>query len=231
MSINKYQQCGLGKLSLFVLMFFVVVMIVLVWMIGRYRIPSGAMMPTLLIGDFILVNKFSYGIRLPVVNTKVIEIGEPQRGDVVVFRYPKDPSIPYIKRVIGLPGDQIEYNQANKMLYINGEPVPQHLVDTYIGEGAGSRMTGHEQRIEYLPGAEHAILLNSDRGREAPFNKWTVPDNEYVVFGDNRDNSRDSRFWGTVPEENLIGKAFFIWMNWDWENGGINWQRVGTRIY
>ena len=230
MNINKYQQRGLGKLSLFVLMFFVVVMIVLVWMIGRYRIPSAAMMPTLLIGDFILVNKFSYGIRLPVVNTKVIEIGEPQRGDVVVFRYPKDNSTPYIKRVIGLPGDQIEYNQANKMLYINGEPVPQHLVDTYIGEGQGSNMTGHKQRIEYLPGAKHAILINSDRGQKAPFEKWTVPDNEYIVFGDNRDNSRDSRFWGTVPEENLIGKAFFIWMNWDWENGGISFQRIGTPI-
>ena len=210
---------------------FLIVLLLRSFLVEPFRIPSGSMMPTLLIGDFILVNKFRYGIRLPVVNSKVIEIGEPQRGDVVVFRYPKDNSTPYIKRVIGLPGDQIEYNQANKLLYINGEPVPQHLVDTYIGEGAASRMTGYEQRIEYLPGAEHAILVNSDIGQKAPFDKWTVPDNEYIVFGDNRDNSRDSRFWGTVPEENLIGKAFFIWMNWDWENGCINWQRVGTRIY
>jgi signal peptidase I len=209
---------------------FLIVLLLRSFLVEPFRIPSGSMMPTLLIGDFILVNKFRYGIRLPVVNTKVIEIGEPQRGDVVVFRYPEDNSTPYIKRVIGLPGDQIEYNQANKMLYINGEPVPQHLVDTYIGEGQGSNMTGHKLRIEDLPGAEHAILVDSDRGQKAPFNKWTVPDNEYIVFGDNRDNSRDSRFWGTVPEENLIGKAFFIWMNWDWENGGITFQRIGTPI-
>ncbi len=210
---------------------FLTVLLLRSFLVEPFRIPSGSMMPTLLIGDFILVNKFSYGIRLPVLNIKVIEIGEPQRGDVVVFRYPEDPSTPYIKRVIGLPGDLLEYNQPHKMLYINGEQVPQDFVDTYIGEGQGSGFTGHEQRLEYLSEeAKHAILINRRAGQPAPFYKWKVPDNEYVVFGDNRDNSRDSRYWGTVPEENLIGKAFFIWMNWDLKNGGISWKRIGTSI-
>jgi len=209
---------------------FLIVLLLRSFLVEPFRIPSGSMMPTLLIGDFILVNKFSYGIRLPVLNTKVIEIGKPQRGDVVVFRYPEDPSIPYIKRVVGLPGDLLEYNQIHKTLYINGEQVRQDFVETYIGEGQGSGFTGHEQRTEYLPEADHAILIDRKTEQQAPFYKWTVSDKEYVVFGDNRDNSRDSRYWGTVPEDNLIGKAFFIWMNWDLRNGGISWQRIGTSI-
>lgn len=210
---------------------FLIVLLLRSFLVEPFRIPSGSMMPTLLVGDFILVNKFSYGIRLPMFNNKVIEIGEPQRGDIVVFRYPEDPSIPYIKRIIALPGDYLEYNDTNKMLYINNEPVPQQFVKTYIGVGAGSGMTGSELRIEELPGATHNILINPKGGQPALINKWIVPPKQYVVFGDNRDNSRDSRFWGTVPEENLIGKAFFIWMNWDLKNGGISWQRIGTNLH
>jgi len=210
---------------------FLIVLALRSFLVEPFRIPSGSMMPTLLIGDFILVNKFRYGIRLPVANIKIIDIGKPQRGDVVVFRYPEDPSIPFIKRVVGLPGDKIEYNSANKMLYINNEPVTQTVVGRYIGVGAGSDMTGREQRTEYLPDAEHAILVKPEKSPHAQKNyQWTIPAAEYFVLGDSRDNSRDSRFWGTVPEENLIGKAFFIWMNWDLKNGGISWQRLGTPI-
>ena len=201
------------------------------FLVEPFRIPSGSMMPTLLVGDFILVNKFSYGIRLPVANMKVIEIGKPERGDVVVFRYPENPKIPFIKRVVGLPGDKIEY--VNKMLYVNGEPVIQQVdIPRYIGVGSGSNMTGSEQRVEYLSETvSHDILINPKRPEyRAKYNKLTVPDKAYFVLGDNRDNSKDSRFWGTVPEENLIGKAFFIWMNWDWKNGGISWPRLGTTI-
>ncbi len=210
---------------------FFIVLLLRSFLVEPFRIPSGSMMPTLLIGDFILVNKFSYGIRLPMVNTKVIDIGEPKRGDVVVFRYPEDPSIPFIKRVVGLPGDRVEYHYASKVLYINDEPVAQTLDERrYVGVGAGSDMTGRERRIEHLPDADHAILVTPKRMLLAPVKKWTILPHEYFVLGDNRDNSKDSRFWGTVPEENLIGKAFFIWMNWDWANGGISWQRIGTHI-
>ncbi|MCK5876406.1 MAG: signal peptidase I [Candidatus Marithrix sp.] len=208
---------------------FLLVLLLRSFLVEPFRIPSGSMMPTLLVGDFILVNKFSYGIRLPVANKKVIEIGKPKRGDVVVFRYPEDPKIPFIKRIVGLPGDQIEY--VNKMLYINGEPIVQQVdKPRYIGVGSGSNMTGSELRVEYLSDdVAHDILINPKRPEYRPV-KLTVPERAYFVLGDNRDNSKDSRFWGTVPEENLIGKAFFIWMNWDWKNGGISWQRLGTTI-
>ncbi|MDM8568695.1 signal peptidase I [Thiotrichales bacterium HSG1] len=209
---------------------FLLVLLLRSFLVEPFRIPSGSMMPTLLVGDFILVNKFSYGIRLPVANVKVMEIGRPERGDVVVFRYPENPKIPFIKRVVGLPGDNIEY--VNKMLYVNGEPIVQQDDIRYVGVGSGSNMTGSEQRIEYLSDEViHDILINPKRPEHrTKYNKLTVPDKAYFVLGDNRDNSKDSRFWGTVPEENLIGKAFFIWMNWDWKNGGISWQRLGTTI-
>jgi signal peptidase I len=211
---------------------FFIVLLLRSFLVEPFRIPSGSMMPTLLIGDFILVNKFNYGIRLPALNTKVIDIGKPKRGDVVVFRYPEDPSIPFIKRVVGLPGDLVEYNSMRKMLYINNEPIAQTVDEQrYVGIGAGSDMTGRELRVEHLSDVvDHAILVHPDRIRYLPVKKWVIPENEYFVLGDNRDNSKDSRFWGTVPEENLIGRAFFIWMNWDWANGGISWQRLGTYI-
>jgi signal peptidase I len=184
------------------------------------------MMPTLLVGDFILVNKFSYGIRLPVLNTKVIEIGEPKRGDVVVFRYPKDPTVDYIKRVVGLPGDRVGY--FNKVIYINGEAIGQVPAGVYVGKGSGISMSGASKRREQLDGVQHDILvMQRTPGLEGEF---VVPDGEYFVMGDNRDNSNDSRFWGAVPEANLVGKAFRIWMNWDGANGGVDFNRIGTKI-
>lgn len=211
---------------------FLIVLFLRSFLVEPFRIPSGSMMPTLLIGDFILVNKFSYGIRLPVLNYKIINIGEPQRGDVVVFRYPEDPSIPFIKRVVGLPGDHIVYHDANKTFYVNGEPIAQQVIGVYQGIGAGSNMTGAEDRIENLPQVPHHILVFP---RQIPspgrYTEMVIPEGQYFVLGDNRDNSKDSRYWGTVPENNLIGKAFFIWMNWDLQNGGVNWHRLGTLIH
>ena len=209
--------------------FFPVILAVLLlrsFLVEPFRIPSGSMMPTLLVGDFILVNKFAYGIRLPVVNTKVIEIGEPERGDVVVFRYPKDPSVDYIKRVIGLPGDTIRY--ANKVVYVNGQPAGQVPSGVYLGKGSGVSMSGASKRREQLGDLQHDILvMPRTPGVQG---QYVVGEDEYFVMGDNRDNSNDSRYWGTVPEENLVGKAFRIWMNWDSANGGIDWDRIGMKI-
>ncbi len=209
--------------------FFPVILAVLLlrsFLVEPFRIPSGSMMPTLLVGDFILVNKFAYGIRLPVLNNKVIEIGEPQRGDVVVFRYPKDPTVDYITRVVGLQGDRVGY--FNKVIYINGEAIGQVPAGIYVGKGSGISMSGASKRSEQLDGVQHDILvMQRSPGLEGEF---VVPDGEYFVMGDNRDNSNDSRFWGSVPEANLVGKAFRIWMNWDSANGGVDFGRIGTKI-
>ena len=209
--------------------FFPIILIVLLlrsFLMEPFRIPSGSMMPTLLVGDFILVNKYTYGIRLPVVNKKIIDMNAPQRGDVVVFRYPKDPSLDYIKRVVGLPGDRIGYVQ--KQVYVNGKPVEQEAKGSYTGLGAGLSMSGAELRIERLGGAAHDILIVPNQASIE--GEVKVPAGHYFVMGDNRDNSNDSRFWGFVPEENLVGKAFMIWMSWDSANGGVGWNRIGMHV-
>ena len=207
-----------------------IVLLVRSFLAEPFRIPSSSMMPTLLIGDFILVNKFAYGLRLPVLDTKIVPVDDPERGDVVVFRYPRDPSQDYIKRVVGLPGDEIVYR--DKTLWINGEQVRTELLGRYIGEGSGRDMTGSELRRELLPGETHEILQRSGnyympRGEGV----WRVPEGHYFVMGDNRDNSEDSRYWGFVPEQNLVGKAFLIWMNWDNLAGGIDFSRLGSVIH
>jgi signal peptidase I len=209
--------------------FFPVILIVLLirsFVAEPFRIPSGSMMPTLLVGDFILVNKFAYGLRLPVLNTRILELGSPQRGEIIVFRYPEDPRVDYIKRVIGVPGDTVAYR--NKVLYINGQAVVQEPIGAYVGTGSGAVMTGASVREERLNNVSHQILLLPE-GFEHGF-EYTVGEGQYFVMGDNRDNSRDSRFWGTVPEANLVGKAFFIWMNWDSSAGRIDWSRIGSSI-
>ncbi len=205
---------------------FLIVLLLRSFLVEPFRIPSGSMMPTLLIGDFILVNKFTYGIRLPVLNTKVIQAGSPKRGDIVVFRFPEDPSIPFIKRIVGLPGDRVAYYE--KILYINGKPMKQESLGTYTDSGSGRSMNGALMRREYLDDLEHSILLRS--AARSVEGESEIPQGHYFVLGDNRDNSRDSRFWGTVPDENLIGKAFFIWMNLDWDNGSVGWDRIGNSI-
>jgi len=207
--------------------FFPVILIVLLFrsfVAEPFKIPSGSMMPTLLVGDFILVNKFAYGLRLPVLNTKIFEVGEPQRGDVFVFRYPRNPKIDYIKRVIGLPGDEIMYR--NKTIFVNGKEIPQTYIGPYVGSGdEGRKIAGAEIRHENLAGVEHDILTwPLHAGAEGTFR---VPAGHYFAMGDNRDNSEDSRYWGFVPEANLVGRAFVIWMNWD---GGIDFKRLGTVV-
>ena len=208
--------------------FFPVLLLILVFrsfIAEPFKIPSGSMMPTLLVGDFILVNKFAYGLRLPVLNTKILDFGEPKRGDVFVFRYPKNPKEDYIKRVIGLPGDEITYR--NKTLFVNGKEIPESYLGPYSGPTeANNRMTGAQVKLENLEGVEHRILEqpNVQVGHEGTYK---VPDGYYFAMGDNRDNSADSRFWGFVPEANLVGKALVIWMNFD---DGIDFGRIGTLI-
>lgn len=209
--------------------FFPVILVVLVlrsFLVEPFRIPSGSMMPTLVDGDFILVNKYAYGIRLPVINTKIIDLGEPKRGDVVVFRYPKNPADDYIKRVIGLPGDTVRY--YNKKLYINGEPMPQEFLHIYMEKGTSAYMMGANQLRESLGEVKHEILTVSNSPRID--DEFIVPDGHYFVMGDNRDNSNDSRVWGFVPDENLVGRAFMIWMNWDSALSRVSWERIGNMI-
>ncbi|ROM90074.1 signal peptidase I [Pseudomonas brassicacearum] len=201
--------------------FFPVLFIVLVlrsFLVEPFQIPSGSMKPTLDVGDFILVNKFSYGIRLPVLDTKVIQVGDPQRGDVMVFRYPSDPNVNYIKRVVGLPGDQIRYT-ADKRLFVNGESIAELLVGSEPGT-----LGSAELYKEKLGAAEHLIRKEMSRYRATPDHQWTVPAGHYFMMGDNRDNSNDSRYWddptipkdllGMVPDKNIVGKAFAVWMSW-----------------
>jgi signal peptidase I len=202
--------------------FFPVLLFVLIirsFIFEPFRIPSGSMRPTLLQGDYIFVTKYSYGLRLPVVNTEILETGAPERGDVVVLKLPSDPSINYIKRVVGLPGDTVVYR--NHELTINGETVPMRP-----GPG-GEEGDLLERYIEEIGGQEHAILL-SNRGSSRE-GVYRVPDGHYFVLGDNRDNSRDSRFIGMIPESNLVGEAVRIWMHMDgleWPD----WDRIGTKI-
>jgi len=208
--------------------FFPVLLLILLFrsfLAEPFKIPSGSMMPTLLVGDFILVNKFAYGLRLPVLNTKILPVGEPKRGDVFVFRYPENPKEDYIKRVIGLPGDEITYR--NKTLFINGKEIPESYLGPYTGPSEPTRsMAGAQVKNEQLDGVDHRImeLPQLQVGHEGT---WKVPDGYYFAMGDNRDNSLDSRFWGFVPEANLVGKALIIWMNWD---NGVDFGRIGTLI-
>jgi len=207
--------------------FFPIVFIVLIlrsFIAEPFRIPSGSMMPTLLVGDFILVNKYTYGIRVPVLHTKIVELNTPERGDIVVFRFPKQPEVDYIKRVVGVPGDRVAYYK--KKVYINGKLAKQVSLGSYQGVGQGKNMTGAEHFIEDLAGVDHSILVK--HGHPGVEGVFVVPEGQYFVMGDNRDNSNDSRYWGTVPEENLVGKAFFIWMSWDWQHKGVGFDRIGT---
>ncbi len=216
--------------------FFPVILIVFVlrsFIVEPFRIPSGSMLPSLHVGDFILVNKFSYGVRLPVINQKIVDTSAPRRGDVAVFRFPRNESINYIKRVVGLPGDRIVYE--GKKLYINGQPMPQQATSTYAVQQDGEVLYEAARHSERLDGVEHDILL-TPRPDYGPPPSYTVPPGHYFVMGDNRDHSNDSRYWGFVPEENLVGKAFFIWFSWDstgndqWFWQRIAFQRIGSII-
>lgn len=210
---------------------FPVLLIVLVFrsfLFEPFKIPSGSMIPTLLVGDFIVVNKFSYGVRLPVLNTKIIDVGKPQRGDVVVFRYPQDPGINFIKRAVGLPGDTISYR--DKQLFINGEKVEKISLGRLKSSDIKCSTPAVDTRLidEQLGEVNHKILLHDrNPGRNG---QWVVPEGHYFMMGDNRDRSNDSRSWGFVPEENLLGRAVGIWLNFDFEKGCADFSRVGNSI-
>ncbi|MDY0066447.1 MAG: signal peptidase I [Steroidobacteraceae bacterium] len=206
--------------------FFPVILAVLLirsFLFEPFRIPSDSMMPTLLDGDFIFVNKFVYGLRLPVLNTKIVPIGEPQRGDVIVFRLPSDPATNYIKRLVGMPGDHISVR--GRQLFVNGEPAPVKLIGVYEGHGHDGARLG----VELLGGVEHQVLFRPERYTRDY--DGVVPPDHYFFMGDNRDNSRDSRFpeVGFVPEGNLVGKAVRIWLNWNLPAAPI-WSRIGDPI-
>ncbi len=195
-----------------------------------FRIPSGSMMPTLLVGDFILVNKFDYGLRLPVVHKKITEGNLPRRGDVAVFRFPENESVDFIKRIIGLPGDHISY--YNRRLIVNGEALDVEFKETYNGQGtAQGNMRGGEVYNEKVDGNSH-LMMTDPTVQFSASGELIVPEGHYFVMGDNRDHSNDSRYWGFVPETNLVGKAVAIWMHWDWRSGGsgLDLSRIGKKI-
>ncbi|MBK7249959.1 MAG: signal peptidase I [Gammaproteobacteria bacterium] len=237
--------------------FFPVALIVLLlrsFVFEPFRIPSDSMMPTLLDGDFIVVNKYAYGLRLPVVHREIVPVGRPQRGDVVVFRYPPDPSINYIKRLVGLPGDRVTV-LADRLI-VNGEPVPFREIGRY-DDGCYLNM---RLAVEQLGRHEHEVMFchtpgeisvpplascNRDQPRsyvcEEPGvaglpepgdrENIVVPPGQYLMIGDNRDNSLDGRYFGFVPEDHLVGKATRIWFNWDLQrSGGPQWRRIGRAI-
>lgn len=193
--------------------FFPVLLVVLVvrsFIVEPFQIPSGSMRPTLEVGDFILVNKFAYGLRLPVVHDRILEVDDPKRGDVMVFRFPDEPSVNFIKRVVGLPGDRIRYE--DKQLYINGEPVAKTLVEE------GPETAPQELLLQEQLGSANHSIYNNPRAPGPQMGEVEVPEGHYFMMGDNRDHSNDSRYWGFVPEENIVGRAFAVWMHWD---GGL----------
>jgi signal peptidase I len=211
------------------------------FLVEPLKIPSGSMMPTLLVGDFILVNKFTYGIRLPVINQKILQLNNPERGDIMVFRYPADPGLDYIKRVIGVPGDVVEYR--DKQLTINGQPVPSTNTGTYSYVSNGLNYVTAMVFDEHLKSTGHAMMTepgkpavypsqvvdfpnreNCSYNAEGEGFVCKVPEGQYFMMGDNRDASNDSRYWGFVPDRNIVGKAFFIWMNFD------DFGRIGTTL-
>lgn len=223
------------------------------FMFEPFQIPSGSMMPTLLVGDFILVQKFAYGVKEPLNNRTLLETGHPKRGDVVVFKYPEEPTVDYIKRVVGLPGDRIIYR--NKQLFIQPAcagsqdcPAIAKVEQTFLNSGdfiqGGVPL---ERYQEQLGNVSHRILKNPQQPDYVPMyfhqpgneaDEWVVPEGHYFAMGDNRDNSKDSRFWGFVPERNLVGKAVFIWISFEFERDpgspipgwiptGVRFNRIG----
>lgn len=188
-----------------------------------FRIPTGSLEPTLQIGDFILVNKFDYGLRLPIIHKKILSIGEPKRGDILVFRWPPNPAVDFIKRVIGLPGDHVSY--IDKTLYVNGQKIPQTFLKDTEAQGEDNSVWDAKEYNENLLGVNHKIILNPLRASR-DYEDIIVPPNMYFVMGDNRDDSADSRYWGFVPAENMVGKGSVIWLSWNNQTKRLRWDQM-----
>lgn len=203
---------------------FFIVLLLRSFLIEPFRIPSGSLEPTLLVGDFVAVNKFIYGLRLPVWEKKVISISNPKTGDVVVFRWPPEPTFDYIKRVIGAPGDTVAYR--NKVLFINGEEMKQTFVEYTTDESSGKAVAKYR---ENLHGIEHDIYVRPDV--PAVDLEIKVPAGQYFMMGDNRDDSADSRFWGFVADQYIRGKAFAVWMSWNGKTDSLRWSKIGRLIH
>ncbi len=224
------------------------VLVVRSFIFEPFQIPSGSMMPTLLVGDFILVEKYAYGLKDPVWQAKLVETGEPQRGDIVVFKYPLNPSIDYIKRLVGMPGDTIRYSRE-KQICIQPKGKPE-CTPVRLSNAQWSEFTQSGRRLlsvdEKLGDVDHQILVNTQRIDDVAaykprsgVNEWIVPEGHYFMMGDNRDNSADGRYWGFVPEANLVGKAVAIWISFEFERGadsilpswiptGVRFNRIGS---
>lgn len=201
--------------------FFLILLLVLVlrtWVFEPFRIPSSSLEPTLLPGDFIVVNKYTYGLRWPVIHKTFIPVHEPQRGDIVVFHPPFNTDIDFIKRLVGVPGDKVSY--INKVFYINGQEATQTFVKAF---------PGGEIREENLLGVHHQIQLFSDRLSD-DFRDLVVPPNQYFMIGDNRDDSDDSRYWGFVDEKYIVGKPIWVVLSWKQGDFGVRWERLGQRV-
>ncbi len=205
---------------------FLLVLLIRSFLVQPFRVPTGSLAPTIMPGDFIVANQYIYGLRLPVLNVKVFNISAPQRGDIALFRYPENPGTLYVKRVIGVPGDHVVYR--NKMLTINGKLMSQKLLGMEL-DASDIFPSSVQLKEENLDGVVHKIFVKPGR-KEWENIDLTVPPNSYFMMGDNRDNSNDGREWGFVPEENLIGKVFGVWMSWDAENYSVRWERIGNRV-
>jgi signal peptidase I len=203
---------------------FFLVLLLRSFLIEPFRIPSGSLEPTLLVGDFVAVNKFAYGLRLPVLEQKMIPISNPKTGEIAVFRWPPEPKFDYIKRVIGTPGDKIGYH--NKVLTVNGKQAKQSFIEYTMDESSGKPVAKYQ---EELNGVVHDIFIRNDMP-PVDFDV-VVPEGNYFMMGDNRDDSADSRFWGFVPDGNLRGKAFLVWMSWNGNTDNLRWSKIGRLIH
>lgn len=205
-----------------------VVFLIRSFVVEPFKIPSGSMRPTLQLKDFILVNKFEYGLRLPIIGWKLTEGDAPERGDVVVFQYPRDESLDYIKRIVALPGDRVAFRDHT--VFVNGEPVPRRLEGPYVYRSKRGNMVETRRYQERTRSHRYDVLYSRNKSGRSLVEPVEVPEGAYFVMGDNRDHSNDSRYWGFVPANNILGEAFVIWWSWDSYENNVRWGRLGQWI-